>query len=430
MAINKEEHDKLKASQKVTDINNYRLMPPDLITNEKGIPKASSYFNVTAILDFDPILGGKLIYNEFTQEIETTEDITLNIRHRNHTIPKGVLDERFYSYILSYIDERYNIAFSANVFQVGLNNAADERRINPVQNYLNKCYQNWDGKTRVDTFLPDFLGVEYGPVTTIQTKIFFTGAVAKAFNPRTKFDYVLDLVGGQGTGKTTLIEKMAGEWYTDQFNDFENKDNYANMLRSLIINDDEMTATANSTFEILKKFISMQEISYRPPYGHRSIRRPKGFVMMRTSNHITYLQDKTGERRFLPNLVRPEYQKLNPFTDLTPELVSQLWGEFTSYYKNGFSLTLSKEDEKAVAEHRERFAYIDEVEEQIEDALHELNRNFVTTEEIALQMGVKNIVSKGKLAKKIKYVMDNKKNWKIVRKRMNGKQQRGYQRVP
>ncbi len=51
-----------------------------------------------------------------------------------------------------------------------------------------------------------------------------------------KFDYVLDLIGGQGAGKTTLLKKVSNGWYTDQFTDFENKDNYSNMLRALIIN--------------------------------------------------------------------------------------------------------------------------------------------------------------------------------------------------
>lgn len=76
--------------------------------------------------------------------------------------------------------------------------------------------------------------------------------MAKAYEPKTKFDYILDLVGGQGAGKTTLLKKMAREWYTDQSTDFKDKDSYAIMLRALIVNDDEMTATNNSSFEILK----------------------------------------------------------------------------------------------------------------------------------------------------------------------------------
>ncbi|TAT07607.1 virulence protein E, partial [Lactiplantibacillus plantarum] len=73
--------------------------------------------------------------------------------------------------------------------------------------------------------------------------------VAKAHNPKTKFDFVLDLVGGQGAGKTTFLQKIAPlGYYTDQFSTFDNKDDYAVMRRALIINDDEMTATNNASF--------------------------------------------------------------------------------------------------------------------------------------------------------------------------------------
>ncbi|TAS93862.1 virulence-associated E family protein, partial [Lactiplantibacillus plantarum] len=65
---------------------------------------------------------------------------------------------------------------------------------------------------------------------------------------------------GQGAGKTTFLQKIAPlGYYTDQFSTFDNKDDYAVMRRALIINDDEMTATNNASFEILKKFITLQE---------------------------------------------------------------------------------------------------------------------------------------------------------------------------
>ena len=37
--------------------------------------------------------------------------------------------------------------------------------------------------------------------------MWLVGAVAKVYEPFTKFDYVLDLVGGQGVGKTSLLQK-------------------------------------------------------------------------------------------------------------------------------------------------------------------------------------------------------------------------------
>lgn len=79
------------------------------------------------------------------------------------------------------------------------------------------------------------------------------GAVAKAYNPKTKFDFVLDLVGGQGVGKTSLLQKLAPlGLYTDQFNTFSNKDDFEVMKNALIVNDDEMTASNSASFEEIK----------------------------------------------------------------------------------------------------------------------------------------------------------------------------------
>ncbi|KGO19269.1 hypothetical protein Q757_10215, partial [Oenococcus alcoholitolerans] len=93
------------------------------------------------------------------------------------------------------------------------------------------------------------------------------------------------------------------------------------MLRAWIVNDDEMTATNNSTFEELKKFISAETLAYRPPYAMNGIRVAKNFVLARTTNEGTYLKDKTGERRFLPLLARKEYQKYHPVTYLNDEYI-------------------------------------------------------------------------------------------------------------
>lgn len=92
--------------------------------------------------------------------------------------------------------------------------------------------------------------------------------VAKAANPDTKFDWVLDLVGGQGVGKTTLLMKLAPPGtYTDQFLSFTDKDDFAAMRNALIVNDDEMTVSNRTSFEEIKKFITMKEFTYRPPYA-------------------------------------------------------------------------------------------------------------------------------------------------------------------
>ncbi|KZU56078.1 virulence-associated E family protein [Lactiplantibacillus plantarum] len=410
---------KLEEQQKVVPLKN-RI---NFMETAKGGIKANSLENVCLILEHDPLLKGKFAYNEFSYETEFMEDSAeLMLEH-------GPLQDEFTPAVQRYIERKYKVMFTPKLIDAAVTEVSRRNVFNPVINYLNECYKKWDGVTRVADFLPVYLGVEKSPVTTLQTKLFFVGAVAKVFKPETKFDFVLDLVGGQGTGKTTLLKRMSNGWYTDQFTDFENKDNYGNMMRAWIVNDDEMTATSHSSFEILKKFISAEIVEYRPAYGRYTVRRYKNFVMARTTNEVTYLKDKTGERRFMPVMVNSALQKKSPITDLPQGTIDQLWGEFASYYRDGFRFGLTQDQEQMMADNREQFMYIDAEEDAIEQSLAQIKGDFVTSSEIAFKMGVPDIVKNRKLANKIKYVMDNKKEWHATQRRIKGVPKRGYSRV-
>lgn len=414
-------------AERLREVKKKKVIPFDskiqFMRNANGGIKANSIENVCLILEHDPLLKGKFAYNEFSFETEMTEDSAeLMLEH-------GPLQDDFTPALQRYMEKKYQVMFANKIIDSAVVEVSRRNVFNPVIEYFEKCYYDWDGKKRVSDFLPTYLGVETSPTTTLQTKLFFVGAVAKTYKPETKFDYVLDLVGGQGTGKTTLLKVMSNGWYTDQFTDFENKDNFGNMVRALIVNDDEMTATNQSSFEILKKFISGEQLAYRPPYGRHTVRRYKNFVIARTTNEVTYLKDKTGERRFMPVLVHPELQRKSPVTELDQATVDQLWGEFVNYYKGGFSFGLTNQEEQELNENREQFKYIDAEEDAIEIALAEMTQDFVTSADIAFHMGVQDLIKNRKLANKIKYVMDNHDGWRASQKRIGGIPKRGYERV-
>ena len=393
-----------------------------------GRPKANSLVNIEIILENDPVLKDTFRFNEFTTEIDVVK------ANSKLMFKKGQLVDAYVDQIASYIEDNtdYGVLFDNKKIRSAITVVAMRHRYNPVLDYFNEAYKGWDHQHRLDHIMGDYLGVEETTVTQLITKLFFVGAVAKAHNPKTKFDFVLDLVGGQGAGKTTFLQKIAPlGYYTDQFSTFDNKDDYAVMRRALIINDDEMTATNNASFEVLKKFITLQEFEYRKPYGHQAERFDKNFVMARTTNELYYLKDKTGERRFLPLHVSKALQKHHPVTDLTDDYVKQCWGEAMQLYKDGFNFGLTKEQEEELDQHRQTFMYTDELEDKIDEALSNQfkGKDFITNDELSLAVapGI-DLVKNRKVANQISNIMVNRFGFRKKRQKLNGETKRGYKK--
>lgn len=395
-------------------------------TNKYGQLKNNSLVNIEIILERDPILKDTFRFNEFTTEIDVVKP------NSELMFKTGQLVDAYVDQIASYIENNsdYGVLFDNKKIRSAITVVAMRHHYNPVIDYFDDAYKNWDHEERLNHIMGDYLGVEETSVTQLITKLFFVGAVAKAHNPKTKFDFVLDLVGGQGAGKTTFLQKVAPlGYYTDQFSTFDNKDDYAVMRRALIINDDEMTATNNASFEILKKFITLQEFEYRKPYGHQAERFDKNFVMARTTNELYYLKDKTGERRFLPLHVSKARQKHHPVTDLTDKYVKQCWGEAMQLYKDGFSFALTSEQEEKLDEHRQSFMYTDELEDKIDEALNNQfrDKDFITNEALSLAVapGI-DLVKNRKIGNQISNIMVNRFGFRKSRRRVNGEIKRGY----
>lgn len=397
-------------------------------TNKYGQLKNNSLVNIEIILERDPVLKDTFRFNEFTTEIDVVKP------NSKLMFKKGQLVDAYVDQIASYIEDNsdYGVLFDNKKIRSAITVVAMCHRYNPVIDYFDNAYKSWDHKERLNHIMGDYLGVEETTVTQLITKLFFVGVVAKAHNPKTKFDFVLDLVGGQGAGKTTFLQKIAPlGYYTDQFSTFDNKDDYAVMRRALIINDDEMTATNNASFEILKKFITLQEFEYRKPYGHQAERFDKNFVMARTTNELYYLKDKTGERRFLPVHVSKTRQKHHPVTDLTNDYVKQCWGEAMQLYKDGFNFGLTKEQEEELDQHRQTFMYTDELEDKIDEALSNQfkGKDFITNDELSLAVapGI-DLVKNRKVANQISNIMVNRFGFRKKFRKIDGKSARGYDR--
>ena len=385
--------------------------------------KRNSIKNVVTILENDPIFKGAFQYNEFSEENEITKDISeLHIKKGNFI---DAYDDEIANYIESQEDYDH-VIFDKNRIDSAINVVSRRNAFNPMLNYMNEAYNKWDKKRRLDDFFPIFLGVRKDETTTLITRLWFMGGVAKVYKPLTKIDFSLDLVGGQGVGKTTILQKTAPlDLYTDQFNSFTDKDDIGNLIGMFIVNDDEMTASSKASFEEIKKFLTDKHFKYRPSYARHTREFTKKFIFARTTNNETYLKDKTGTRRFMPLMAHKNLQKLSPVTDLTPEYVQQIWGEAVWLYKNAKDpFILTKGQETLLENHRKNFEYVDGAEEELADVLYNdfHNAEFISTHDLMFKLPLYQ-------DKKIRYLMENVFNYKGNQKKyINGKQVRGFRK--
>lgn len=346
--------------ENVIDIEK-EMVEKQFLRNSRNDIKINSLINIRTALENDDLLKDKFIYNEFSQEVEIKENFIL----AGTKFKQGKFEEIYTTAILEHLERKFHILFTDTNLNKVIVSMAMESSYHPVKDFMEDCYKNWDKVQRADTFLTEFLGAEQSELTALKTRMFFVGAVSKVYDPTIKFDYVLDLVGGQGTGKTTLLEKMGREWHTMEFNTFKDKDDLAVMLRALIVIDDEMAVSDTTPFGLLKKFITQRKIQFRRPYGRSSDSYDKNFVIARTTNIIDYQKDKTGARRYLPIFCSKENQTKTSFSDLNDELVKQYWGEFVSLYKSGFEAKLTQKQYEALEADRERFEQADELDDLI-----------------------------------------------------------------
>lgn len=176
---------------------------------------------------------------------------------------------------------------------------ATKNTFNPVVEYLDGL--TWDGVERVDGLLPTYFGSADGPYERAVGRKLMLAAVRRARHPGTKFDTVPILEGKQGSGKTSALRVLGGRWHSDaELGRLDGKDAPGILHDVWILELGELTSMGKADVDHLKAFVSRMEDRYRPPYGKTVKTYPRRCVFVGTTNSNSYLQDLTGNRRFLP----------------------------------------------------------------------------------------------------------------------------------
>jgi predicted P-loop ATPase len=178
--------------------------------------------------------------------------------------------------------------------------------------------------------------------------------VARIYRPGCKFDYMLTLRGRQGLGKSALIAKLGGDWFSDSFTTMQGKDAYEQVQGVWLMEIGELAGMRKAEAETIKLYISKQCDRFRPAYGRRLQEFPRQCIFIGTTNESQFLRDTTGNRRFWV-VDTPNAPRMDMWTDLTAEVIRQIWAEAVDYFRKGEALFLPPELEAAAREVQETY---------------------------------------------------------------------------
>lgn len=325
---------------------------------KKSMELKNNLHNLMLILENDENLKG-IVFNQLADGMEIRGKVPW-------PHPAKFWRDADDAQLICYVDAAYG-TFSARNYDIAVTKAVDDRSYHPIREFFDTL-PDWDGVERVDTLLIDYLGAEDTPYVRAVTRKELCAAYCRVYHPGIKFDSMIVLNGDQGIGKSTLIAKLGGEWYSDSLNlsDMNDKTAAEKLQGYWIMEIGELAGMRKADLDKVKAFISRQDDKYRASFGRRVTPHPRQCVFFGTTNSQNgYLRDITGNRRYW-NVKVPGNGKYKPW-DMDADTVKQVWAEVMVYAKAGEKLYLppeleayAKEEQRAAMERDDREGLVQE----------------------------------------------------------------------
>ena len=342
---------KLRATEKVAEVSNdfgdLDIDGKDLEDMLSGLDadKKGNYLptlrNYQMIIENDPKLKGCIEYDEFARQVFIKGPLPWRTPSDYYDAFWTNADD---SNLRCYLNaEPYGLKASIQNVQDAFDAVMCRHSFHPIREYLNRL--TWDGEERLDSLYIDYFGALDTPLNRAMTRKSFVAAVARVFEPGCKWDYVLTIIGSEGLGKSSLLAKMGGVWFSDSFNSIEGSKGMEQLQRVWILELGELSVYKKAEVEPMKAFITKRVDQFRPAYGRKTEIYPRQCVFFATTNENNFLKGDTGNRRFWPLNTGMQLPKRS-IKDLDEKERDQLWAEAKMRYDNGEKLYLPKDLEK------------------------------------------------------------------------------------
>ena len=292
-----------------------------------------------------------------------------------------VTEESFESLNVTLVRD-HGLRFKKADMQSVLRSLARDSAYDPIERYLNS------------------LGIEGGPVLSDeewdQISVLALGlgdswsrkvvqkqllsAAARVMDPGCKVDYCLILHGGQGAGKSTYFQALAGDHFTDSMGGLDNvKDDLMIMHRAWFAEwseADQVFVGANKA-EKIKRFVSAREDAFRIPYGRTTQVFKRRGVLCGTTNREDWANDPTGNRRF------PVLSPTAIDTDWITANRDRIWARVVVELRKGGKWWFSKEEEAHISQEAAKYAPEDPNADRVLTALRAMPDRWFCAHEVA-----------------------------------------------
>lgn len=282
--------------------------------------------------------------NEITDQVEVngiplTDELFSKIEFQ--LIEKGLPNERY--------------------ARVAVGATAYDNRYNPIKEYLSKL--PYDGGHYFDQLAACFDNPDR--LITVYLRKWMLGAIAKTVNGAQNRMLILD--GPQGVGKSLFVKWLCSgipDYFAEGSIDADSPDTRIRLTTKWIWEVGELGATfRKSDREALKNLITMQNMTFRRPYGHFDRTKPVLANLIGTiNNEGGFLDDPTGSRRFMICEVR--HIDWQTYTQID---INQLWGEIFAAFLAGEDTEFTDNQKKQTESNNQKYEVVDTIEIVLKD---------------------------------------------------------------
>lgn len=293
--------------------------PPDekngldrLDLNQHGIVKANIY-NLVLILRNWPTFKGLFGHNELTHQNVLRRGLRSVSQKINMPLPPGqscmgLTDIHMGATRLILESPRgdklpgWGLRVSERDLREAVQHVCREGAFHPVRDYLSSL--GWDGAPRLELLWINGCHTPDTPYYRQTSRNLLIGAVLRVMEPGCKFDFMPVMQGDEGVLKSTMVETLGGGAWTGRTpGHFDDKQKFVEATVGYwFMESPEITHFRRaSDDDAIKAALSETHDHIRLSYRRDAETFPRQFVMIGTTNLLTFLRDRS--RRIWPIIV-------------------------------------------------------------------------------------------------------------------------------